>query len=153
MTSRSKDKRDALLYNLLPGDRAKIAAFQGGLDPITGQPLKPNANCDHCHSTGLVRGLLNPMTNKRLVDNITVLKRTLDYLSNPPAVAALGEKVYGLMGKAQRKRKPRYGPAGTVQPHPRINTEGLAVLSLRGTDVPEGPQGLPKGRRTSGKVR
>src|SRR5690242_3774001 len=96
-TSASKDRRDAVLYNLRPGDRAKIAAHQGGRDPITGQVLKPNANCDHCHYTGLVRGLLNPMTNKRLVDNITVLKRTLEYLENPPAVAALGERVYGLI--------------------------------------------------------
>ena len=55
MTSRSKETRDALFYNLRPGDREKIAAFQGGKDPITGQPLKPNANCDHCHKTGLVR--------------------------------------------------------------------------------------------------
>jgi hypothetical protein len=119
MTSPSKDKRDAELYNLLPGEREKIRAFQGGRDPITGQELKANANCDHCHFTGLVRGLLNPMTNKRLVDNITVLKRTLEYLENPPAVAALGERVYGLIGRATRKKKMRYGPDGRPRPVPR----------------------------------
>ena len=119
--SKAKEKRDALLYNLRPGDREKIAAYQGRLDPITGEPLKPNANCDHCHTTGLIRGLLNPITNKRLVDNITVLKRTLEYLENPPAVAALGEKVYGLIGRAKVKRKMRYGPKGSSEPAARKN--------------------------------
>ncbi len=144
----SKDKRDAEYYNLKPGERGLIRAFQGNRDPITGMELKPNANCDHCHVTGLIRGLLNPMTNKRLVDNITVLKRTLEYLENPPAVAALGEKVYGLMGRATRKRKPKYGPDGRPQPVPR----GLEVLPLQSTDVPEGQEGQPDKRRTSGKV-
>ena len=122
-TSRSKDQRDWELYGLLPGERDKIREYQRGLDPITGQPLKLNANLDHCHISGLCRGLLNPMTNKRLVDNITVLKRTLEYLENPPAVAALGEKVYGLIGKAKRKKKMRYGPMGTPDPQPRKNAK------------------------------
>src|SRR5947208_1290375 len=99
-----KDKRDAVLYNLRPGERERIRAFQGGKDPITGKPLKPNANLDHDHETGLIRGLLNPMTNKKLVDNLWILHATVEYLYSPPAVEALGEKVYGLVGKAQRKR-------------------------------------------------
>jgi hypothetical protein len=118
MTSRqkAKDKRDRLLYNLLPGERERIRIHQGGRDPITGQPLKPNANLDHDHKSGLIRGLLNPMTNKLLVDNVSVLKATLKYLESPPAVAALGEPVYGLLGRATRKRKPRYGPDGRSEP-------------------------------------
>lgn len=114
-----KEKRDAALYNLLPGEREKIRAHQGGRDPITGDLLKPNANMDHDHRTGLVRGLLNPMTNKKLQDDKNLLIRTLKYLDNPPAVAALGETVYGLVGRAQRKRRPRYGPNGSEKPHPR----------------------------------
>jgi hypothetical protein len=114
-----RQKRDALLYNLRPGDRELIAAYQGGRDPVTGQTLKPNANCDHDHKSGLIRGLLNPMTNKLLIDNRQTLINTLKYLENPPAVAALGEKVYGLIGKAQRKKVMKYGPSGASVPHPR----------------------------------
>lgn len=122
-TSRSsltpRQKLDALLYNLKPGERQKIAAYQGGRDPVTGAPLKPNANCDHDHKTGLIRGLLNPMTNKLLIDNRQILINTLKYLENPPAVAALGEHVYGLIGRAKRKKRMLYGPAGTPIPQKR----------------------------------
>ncbi len=114
-----KEKRDALLYNLKPGERQRIAAHQGGRDPITGDLLKDNANLDHDHRTGLIRGLLNPWTNKKLQDDRNLLIRTLKYLENPPAVAALGEEVYGLIGRAQRKRKMRYGPKGTPEPQKR----------------------------------
>lgn len=117
--TRSQIKRDSVLYNLLPGERQKIAAYQGGKDPITGQPLKPTANCDHDHKTGLIRGLLNPMTNKLLIDNRQTLINTLKYLENPPAVAALGEQVFGLIGKAKRKKRMLYGPNGTPIPQKR----------------------------------
>lgn len=123
MTSRSKltarQKRDAVLYNLLPGDREKIAAYQGGRDPITGALLAANANLDHDHKTGLARGLLNPMTNNLLRDDTRILINTLKYLENPPAVAALGEKVYGLIGRAKRKKVMVYGPDGRKTPLPR----------------------------------
>lgn len=120
-TSPSKDKRDALLYNLLPGERQKIAAFQGGRDPITGDELKPYAQLDHDHRTGLIRGLLNPLTNRFLIDDVDRLEASVRYLVDPPAVKALGERVYGLMGKAKRKKKMRYGPSGTPEPAARKN--------------------------------
>jgi Recombination endonuclease VII len=115
----AKDKRDRLLYNLLPGEREKIARFQNYKDPITGYPLKARANLDHDHTSGLCRGLLNPLTNKRLVDDLTKLKKMETYLLNPPAVIALGEKVYGLIGRAKRKKTMLYGPAGTPLPQTR----------------------------------
>lgn len=125
----SRDQRDALLYNLLPGDRAKIYAFQNGFDPISGRPLTPMANLDHDHRTGLVRGLLNPFTNKYLVDDFATLWATMKYLHAPPAVAALGEPVYGLLGKAQRKRKMLYGPDGRPDPQVRSRGANGAVIS------------------------
>ena len=108
--------RDRLLYNLLDGERAKIFAFQNGLDPISGRPLTPMANLDHDHRNGLVRGLLNPFTNKYLIDDLDILRASIRYLENPPAVLALNEKVYGLIGKAQRKKKMLYGPDGRLEP-------------------------------------
>lgn len=119
----SKDRRDAELYNLLPGEREKIRAFQGGKDPITGQELKPYAQLDHDHRTGLIRGLLNPLTNKFLIDDVDRLEASVRYLVDPPAVKALGEKVYGLIGKAKRKKVMKYGPDGTLEPAARKNAK------------------------------
>ena len=110
-----RDKRDAVLYNLLPGDRERIWEYQDGMDPISGMPLVPAANLDHDHRTGLVRGLLNPITNKFLCDDREKLLAMLAYIEDPPAPIALGEKVYGLMGQAKiTKKNKRYGPEGLV---------------------------------------
>lgn len=116
---RNAEPRDARLYNLLPGEREQLRAFQNNTDPISGQPLRPNANLDHCHKSGLIRGLLNPLSNRFLVDDLDKLKKMQAYIENPPAPRAFGEKVYGLMGKAQRKKVMRYGPDGSSTPKPR----------------------------------
>lgn len=123
-----RDKRDFLLYGLLPGERQKLFAFQNGLDPISGRPLTPLANVDHNHRSGLVRGLLNPFTNKYLIDDLDILRASIAYLENPPAVRALG-KVYGLIGKAQRKKKMLYGPDGSPAPLSRSRGAAGAVSS------------------------
>jgi len=112
-------ERDRILYNLLPGDRARIREFQGDRDPITGAPLSVAAHCDHDHRTGLIRGLLNPLTNKFLIDDLAILEASIAYLRNPPAPLALGEAVYGLLGKAQIKKSMKYGPDGDKTPRPR----------------------------------
>ncbi len=113
-------ERDRRLYNLLPGDRARIREYQGELDPITGEPLSVNAHVDHCHKTGLIRGMLNPLTNKFLIDDVMRLQASIAYLLNPPAPHALGGKVYGLLGKAQLKKVMKYGPDGAPEPQPRF---------------------------------
>ena len=114
-----KAKRDREFYNLLPGDRDKIRAYQNYRDPITGEPLSDHAHLDHDHKTGLVRGLLNPMTNKFLIDKPEILRKSIEYLENPPAVKALGS-VYGLIGKAKKKKKMLYGPNGDPVPQHRV---------------------------------
>jgi Recombination endonuclease VII len=115
----NRTSRDAELYNLLPGEREKVRAYQKGLDPISGMPLVPEANLDHDHHTGLVRGLLNPMTNRYLVDNEKKLIAMLLYIQHPPAPQALGETVYGILGQAKHKKKMRYGPDGSPMPQLR----------------------------------
>lgn len=122
MAIRAKDpkaERDRLFYNLLPGERERIRAWQDNKDPITGEPLSEHAHLDHDHKTGLVRGLLNPMTNKFLIDKIEILQASIDYLKDPPAVQCLGE-VYGLIGKAKKKKKMLYGPKGDPAPQTRF---------------------------------
>jgi len=127
-SSRS-DARDAVLFNLLPGEREKMRAAQGGLDPLTLAPLSDRANCDHRHSDGLVRGLLNPITNKLLAaaerligpDVEAGIERLRCYLLKPPAPRALGEPVFGLLGQARVKGKMRYGPDGRRVPKDRTS--------------------------------
>jgi hypothetical protein len=114
-------ERDRLLYNLLPGERAKIREFQNDRDPITGAELVAAAHIDHCHKTGLIRGMLNPLTNKFLIDNLDILRASIAYLENPPAPRALGEYVYGLIGKAQVKKVMLYGPKGHKEPGVRYH--------------------------------
>lgn len=114
-----RDKQDAKLYNLLPGEREKLWAYQNGFDPITKLPLVAKANLDHDHRTGMIRGLLNPWTNKVLVDDEKRLIAMLLYIQHPPAPEALGETVYGVLGQAKHKKKMRYGPNGADTPQPR----------------------------------
>ena len=114
-----KAKRDREFYNLLPGERQKLRDAQGGVDPISLEPLSDHAHIDHDHKTGLIRGLLNPMTNKFLIDKVDILHRSIAYLENPPAVQALGP-VYGLIGKAKKKKKMLYGPDGDPVPQHRV---------------------------------
>lgn len=114
-----KAKRDREFYNLLPHEREVIRKAQGNKDPITGEPLSEHAHLDHDHKNGLVRGLLNPMTNKTLIDKLDILRKSIEYLEHPPAVRAIGT-VYGLIGKAKKKKKMLYGPDGSPEPQPRV---------------------------------
>jgi hypothetical protein len=53
-------------------------------------------------------------------DNPEWLRRAADYLDNPPYSIALGEDVFGIIGKSTKKAKNRkFGPAGTKTPMPR----------------------------------
>lgn len=60
----------------------------------------------------MIRGLLSCWANKGLAyfdDDPAQLRRAADYLENPPAVTALGRQVFGLLGKARRKKVMIYG--------------------------------------------
>lgn len=108
-----RERRLWELYRLTEADWNKILEFQGGGCPISGRiPGRVNFNTDHDHETGLIRGILSPWSNKGLAyfdDDPTQLRKAADYLENPPAVSALGGPRYGLLGRAQRKRKMVYG--------------------------------------------
>lgn len=111
MDARAKRLWD--LYRLTPEQYEVILEHQGGVCAITGQlPGKMRLNTDHDHKTGLIRGLLSPWANKGLAyfrDDPYLLRKAALYLENPPAVTALGQKVFGLLGRAQRKKVMTYG--------------------------------------------
>ena len=72
---------------------------------------------DHDHTTGHIRGILGYLVNKALGTiecsykqrTPQVLRALADYLENSPMDHECGER-YGLIGKAQRKKKMVYGP-------------------------------------------
>lgn len=99
------------LYRITDEDYEAVLAHQNGVCAISGVSSSRHLNIDHCHATGLFRGLLGPWANKGLSffnDNPALLRAAADYLEDPPAVRAIGPH-YGLLGKAKRKKKMIYG--------------------------------------------
>jgi hypothetical protein len=115
-TSKSRAQRLWKLYRLTPEDFDKMMAAQGVRCAISGKrPINVRLNIDHRHADGMIRGLLTMTMNKGLGyfnDDPALLRAAADYLDNPPAIAALGRKVYGLIGQAKVKRIMKYGPKG-----------------------------------------
>jgi hypothetical protein len=102
------------LFRLTPEEWETILKYQDGVCAISGKPPVTKAlAADHDHKTGKIRGALTMDMNRGLAffkDDPILLRKAADYLENPPAVAALGKEVYGLIGKAQLKKKMIYGP-------------------------------------------
>ena len=115
-TSKTTARRWWTLYRLTPADVKKLNEFQGFKCAISGRrAVNIRLNIDHRHKDGLIRGLLTMSMNKGLAyfnDDPALLRAAADYLENPPAIQALGRKVYGLIGQAKVKRVMRYGPNG-----------------------------------------
>ncbi|MFD8142586.1 endonuclease domain-containing protein [Streptomyces sp. NPDC059708] len=87
-------------YGLATGEYGALFALQNGKCAICGGTRKTNLDVDHCHKTGLIRGLLCARCNRQLIargarDNPTILRNAADYLENPPCPRLLGERWYG----------------------------------------------------------
>jgi hypothetical protein len=111
----ARDKRLRAQFNITADEWDDILAFQGGVCAIckekntkTGKNKgKPKPlNTDHDHKSGLTRGVLCSGCNRRIPTWMTIewLQKTLAYLENPPASAALGEARYGRTGRVTNKR-------------------------------------------------
>jgi hypothetical protein len=104
------------LFRITPEELDKIIEFQKK-HPIYRVLLGKLEGTDHCHTTGLVRGRLEWRINrayglleKAFPNNLPEVLRALAYYhENPPAIKALGEKRYGLIGQAKYKKKMVYG--------------------------------------------
>lgn len=123
-----------LYYRLTPEQQIAIEKYQreNGLAILMGHSTL-STGTDHAHATGLIRGRMDFRLNKALglveafadklsdeeflclgylptADNKTaaVLRAMATYMKHLPAPAAIGD-VYGLIGKAKRKKKMIYG--------------------------------------------
>jgi hypothetical protein len=111
----------ALAFNITPVEWERIAAHQHGVCFVCNKkPVGKRLATDHCHATGLLRGLLCHRCNAllgKLENNfkryglhkvpgltpIYVLEKLAVYLAHPPASIALERHVHGYPGKIGTK--------------------------------------------------
>ena len=90
-------------FNLDELDVKDILLKQKDKCGICDRPMK-RPHIDHCHKTGLVRGLLCWPCNRALGNSdVNWLVDAMWYLQNPPATDALGEERYGSKGRSTNK--------------------------------------------------
>ena len=81
-------------YGLTAEEYWKIYEYQGGCCYICRRATgaSKRLSVDHCHETGIVRGLLDTPCNRNVLghlrDDTDALQRAIDYLTNYPAVRA-----------------------------------------------------------------
>ncbi|WKW87275.1 endonuclease VII [Mycobacterium phage Chargerpower] len=86
-------------YGITADEYWEIYEFQGGRCYICQRANGKfkRLSVDHDHKTGIVRGLLCTMCNKYTLgwarDCIDFFKRAIAYLTNPPAVQVIGERI------------------------------------------------------------
>jgi hypothetical protein len=137
-------ERKLKLFNMTLEDDFKVREFQNHACAITGERYRKDGvplllNLDHNHLSGRVRGYLRGDINKALEyfhDDPILLRRAADYLERPPVTEALGEIVYGVLGRSTKRVKSlRYGPPtdenpkGTKTPQPRASITKLQETS------------------------
>jgi hypothetical protein len=99
-------------FDITPAEYDAILKEQGGGCAVCGRRPKPGKRLavDHNHRTGLVRGLLDYVCNRRLLGarSDEAVLALAAYITNPPAIAVIGERV--APGRPPKKRKPRRRP-------------------------------------------
>ena len=95
----AQEARWAKVYGITADEYWAVHRFQFGSCAIcqraTGTTKR--LSVDHCHKTGVVRGLLCTTCNRHVLghlrDDTDALQRAIDYLQHPPAIYAIGERV------------------------------------------------------------
>jgi hypothetical protein len=82
-------------YGLKAGEYQALYEAQGGVCYICqrARGVAKKLSVDHCHRTGLVRGLIDSVCNKmlgHLRDDPEAFERAAEYLRNPPAQIHIG---------------------------------------------------------------
>jgi hypothetical protein len=97
--SSSWEARLGAIYGITPDEYWAIYEYQGGkcyiCERATG--VRKRLSVDHCHETGIIRGLLCTGCNRNVLghlrDCVMALARAIIYLLFPPAVDVIGERV------------------------------------------------------------
>ena len=110
----ARAKRILEFFKLTLPEWDLISSYQFDCCAICGRKPPPgkNLSTDHCHKTGLVRGLLCNICNRLLgkierqwgPDVLKLILRAVDYLKEPPAVKALNRKVFTFAGQLGTKK-------------------------------------------------
>lgn len=106
-------KRIEETYGITAEEYYEVYEAQGGYCYICRRAngKSKRLSVDHCHKTGLVRGLLCLRCNKHTLgnarDEIEYFERAIEYLKNPPARQVVGERVAPVHGTEAEKSKPR----------------------------------------------
>ncbi len=99
------------LFDLTPQEYQKMADWQEGCCAICRRPPKRvPLGVDHCHRTGLIRGLTCLRCNRALAllgDDPERAHIAGDYLRFPPAPYALGDRRHGIKGRVTNKAATR----------------------------------------------
>jgi len=95
----SHDRHIVETYGIDSAEYAEIYESQGRMCAICNRNrgVSKKLSVDHCHETGVIRGLLCGPCNRdvlgHLRDDKTSLQRAIDYLTSPPAVAVIGVRI------------------------------------------------------------
>jgi hypothetical protein len=99
------------LFNITVDEYDKVLQFQDGKCAICCQPPKRlRLAVDHDHKTGLIRGLLCPWCNRAIGqfrDDMSRVRRVVDYFEKPPFSQVLGQPRFGLKGRVSNKAATR----------------------------------------------
>jgi len=113
-SSATREQRWEQIYGITAEDYWLIWEYQQGYCYICERAKgigRKRLSVDHCHDTGLVRGLLCQRCNRDILgharDEVEFFERCIEYLTNPPAVAAIGERIVPENGAPVKKG--RYG--------------------------------------------
>lgn len=86
-----------------------VLAFQHGVCAICGKaPTMNRLHVDHCHTGGLIRGLLCMRCNRAIAkfeDKADLMLAGAAYIQDPPFTKALGKKYYTAPGGVGTKKR------------------------------------------------
>ena len=114
----AKDARLKKFFRTSLGEYRAIEKFEAEnpeYAPVLGTTRR---GLDHCHTTGLIRGVLDWRVNRALgiienafkEDAAKVFRAMAEYVERYPALLVIGVR-YGIIGRAKKKKVMKYGPS------------------------------------------
>lgn len=109
--NRAADLRLRRTYHISLGEYTKVYLYQNLRCAICKKPVptgKPRLAVDHCHTTGLLRGLLCWKCNRAIGvfrDNVELLIAAATYLQNPPFTTVFNGPRYTAPGRVGSKKR------------------------------------------------